>query len=46
MPRIIKNGAVTEDPHPGSACTLEQWLQLDDKTGSAVQLEPDEAPRP
>ena len=57
MPRIIRDGAVTEDnrhgvdadavePAPGQVCTLEQWLQLNDKKGSAVQLEPDQPPAP
>jgi uncharacterized protein (DUF934 family) len=46
MPRIIKNGAVTEDWRAGPVYTLEQWLQLDDKRGSAVQLEPGEVPSP
>jgi len=57
MPRIIKHGAVTEDTRPGvdpdvaipapdQVCTLEQWLQLTDKEGSAVQLEPGQPPAP
>lgn len=51
MPRLIKDGAVCEDNWqpvaPDAAavaanqiCTLEQWRNLPDKTGSAVQLEP------
>lgn len=55
MPRLIKNGAVIDDRwlplNPDSAtpatdqiCTLDQWLQLADKQGSAVQLEPGQEP--
>jgi len=57
MPRIIRDGAITEDNRPGldagavtpaagQICTLEQWLALEDKTGSAVQLEPGQPPSP
>ena len=57
MPRLIKHGAIIEDsrpeldpavktPAPGQICTLEQWLQLTDKTDSAVQLEPEQPPAP
>ncbi len=57
MPRIIRHGAIVEDPRPGvdaeaapvshgQVCTLEQWLALEDKSGSAVQLEPGEPPAP
>ena len=57
MPRLIKNGAITDDQWlPADAdsammsasqvCSLEQWLQLEDKSGSAVQLEPAEGPAP
>jgi len=57
MPRIIKDGSITEDtwsplnPEGTPAghrqvCTLAQWLQLEDKTDSAVQLEPGEMPAP
>lgn len=56
MPRIVKAGNVTDDqwlpPNPDKApsanqvCTLEQWLALDSKAGSAVQLEPGELPAP
>jgi uncharacterized protein (DUF934 family) len=54
MPKIIKLGTVIDDDwKPVSTdsaaisgsnqiLTLEQWQQLDDKTGSAVQLEPGE----
>ena len=30
----------------GQICNLEQWLQLADKNGSAVQLEPGQEPAP
>ena len=57
MPKLIKDGAIVEDSwlpiNPeadtvgsGQICTLPQWLQLKDKQGSAVQLEPDEPPAP
>ena len=57
MPRIIKQGAIADDarsgvdpdaaaPAPGQICTLEQWLQLSDKSDSAVQLEPGQSPSP
>ena len=55
MPRLIKNGKVIDDswiafdadtaaPKAGQICNLEQWLQLTDKSGSAVQLEPAQEP--
>jgi len=55
MPRLIKAGQIVEDewlPVDEDASitgarqilTLEQWLALDDKSGRAVQLEPDQAP--
>jgi uncharacterized protein (DUF934 family) len=55
MPRLIKDGKIVEDtwkasnpevavPPPGQICNLEQWLQLADKNGSAVQLEPGQEP--
>jgi uncharacterized protein (DUF934 family) len=51
MPRLIKHGQVVDDnwlpisqdkPQcaPGQICTLDQWLKLLDKSGTAVQLEP------
>lgn len=57
MPRLIRDGAITLDdrpgidpgterPAPGQVCTLAQWLELPDKRGSAVQLEPGEPPAP
>ncbi|MDC0361843.1 DUF934 domain-containing protein [Halioglobus sp.] len=57
MPRIIKDGTVTEDnrasidtggssPGRGQICTLQQWQKLTDKQGSAVQLEPGQDPTP
>ncbi|MDE0951805.1 MAG: DUF934 domain-containing protein [Halioglobus sp.] len=55
MPLLIKNGCITEDTwqpvnqDSGHAthdqvATLEQWQQLADKNGSAVQLKPGESP--
>lgn len=55
MPRLIKDGGITDDswspsnpdiatPAHGQICNLEQWLRLADKSGSAVQLEPGQAP--
>ncbi|MDG2411702.1 MAG: DUF934 domain-containing protein [Halioglobus sp.] len=57
MPKIIKDGAVIEDsrasidcenssPEPGQICTLQQWQELTDKQGSAVQLEAGQEPAP
>ncbi len=57
MPRLIKSGAIVEDSwYPVDAPegvhadhqvqTLEQWQALEDKSGSAVQLEPDHSPAP
>ena len=57
MPRLIKRGHVVEDDwqpfDPDAATTgghrilgLEQWLQQAAKAGSAVQLEPGQAPNP
>jgi uncharacterized protein (DUF934 family) len=54
-PRLLKVGAVIDDswllpdpdnaaPKVGQICNLEQWLQLVDKKGSAVQLEPGQEP--
>ncbi len=57
MPQLIKDGSIVEDtwlpadpdadaPSSRQICTLQQWLNLADKSGSAVQLEPDEPPAP
>jgi uncharacterized protein (DUF934 family) len=57
MPRLIKHGCIADDswaplnpdltsPAPGQICSLEQWLQLVDKNGSAVLLEPGQDPAP
>ena len=57
MPRLIKGRSIVEDawlpldaesqrPLEGQICNLEQWLQRADKSVSAVQLEPGEAPSP
>ena len=57
MPQLIKNGEIIKDAwvpastnleqvSAGQVCTLQQWLQLADKSGSAVQLEPGEEPTP
>lgn len=51
MPRLIKDGAITEDnwlpvepdaetAPAGHIASLAQWRSLSDKRGSAVQLEP------
>jgi len=50
MPKLIRDGAIIEDdwlpvasePAAGRIRTLQQWLQLVDKSGSAVQVEPGE----
>jgi uncharacterized protein (DUF934 family) len=55
MLRLIKHGCITDDawlplnpdtagPAPSQICTLQQWLHLDDKNGSAVQLESGQEP--
>lgn len=55
MPRLIRNGEIVTDswmpanpdiasPNDGQICTLEQWLLLPDRSGSAVQLEPGQEP--
>jgi uncharacterized protein (DUF934 family) len=57
MPRLIKQARIVEDtwqpvnpeaerPAPSQIASLAQWLQLDEKSGSAVQLEPGESPSP
>ena len=57
MPRLIKNGNIVEDqwlplnpesPNPSSdqVYSLDQWLELEDKAGSAVQIEPGQSPAP
>ncbi|RLA47250.1 MAG: oxidoreductase [Gammaproteobacteria bacterium] len=57
MPSLIKKGAIVEDdwspvdpesPSPSSEqiYSLDQWLQLEDKAGSAVQIEPGQSPAP
>ena len=57
MRRLIINGGIEEDrwlpidpdstlPGDGRILTLDQWLALADKAGSAVQLEPGQAPAP
>lgn len=56
MPKLIKDGEIVEDtwrpidpdgvPAADQVCTLTQWLELSDKTGSAVQLEADQPPGP
>lgn len=57
MPKLIKHGEILEDdwlpaePDAGSASagrilTLEQWSEVADKRGLAVQLEPGQAPSP
>lgn len=57
MQKLIINGSIVEDewlpadpdspaPGEGRILTLDQWLALEDKSGSAVQLEPGQAPAP
>ena len=57
MPRLINSGSIVEDqwlspdtehdnPVANQVYTLDQWLALDAKEISAVQLEPAEAPAP
>lgn len=57
MRRLIKHGSVIDDawqqidpdcptPAHDQICSLEQWQNLADKTGSAVQLEPGQEPAP
>lgn len=52
MRRLIRDGAIVEDEwlpadesariEEGRICTLEQWQEMKDKRGSAVQIEPGE----
>lgn len=44
MPRLIKQGSIVEDQQ--QLLSLEQWLSAQDKSGLAVQLEPDQPPDP
>ena len=57
MPKLIKDAAIVEDkwlaleaenkdPRPQHILTVEQWETLESKTGTAVQLEPDQPPAP
>jgi len=56
MPKLIKHGEVVEDtwtaanpdatPSANQICTLEQWIALTNKQGSAVQLSAEEPPAP
>lgn len=57
MSRLIKDGQIIPDTWipadpslpqaaPGQVCTLQQWIQLPDKSGTGVQLEPGEEPDP
>ena len=55
MPRLLRDGAVIEDnwlpPNPdchqsNHLPTLTQWIELADKSGSAVQLEPGDSIEP
>ena len=39
MPKLIKNGGIVDDADR-DILTIEQWVALDSKTDSAVQLEP------
>ena len=53
MPRLIKDGTIVQDSWlpvdpetqaatDGHVCTLAQWRELDDRIGTAVQIEPGE----
>lgn len=55
MPRLIKHGEIVNDswaplnaesaaPPLDQICNLDQWLQLADKNGRAVQLDPGQSP--
>ncbi len=57
MSKLIKQGSIIDDAWlplnpditvaaPRQICTLQQWLRLADKNGSAVQLESGEDPAP
>lgn len=57
MPKLIRDGAIVEDEwraadeesplrDSGRVATLDQWLALENKAASAVQLEPGQAPAP
>jgi len=47
MPKLFKDGAIAEDRWPADHIkTLEQWLALPGKAGTAVQLEHDQPPAP
>ena len=57
MPRLIKNGSIVEDQwlpvdpdspehYDEQVFSLDQWLELEDKSGSAVQIESGQAPAP
>lgn len=57
MPKLIKHGQIIDnawqaaDPDAATAgrmqiLTMDQWLQLSDKAGHAVLLEPGQAPAP
>ena len=57
MRRLIKHDRIIDDtwqpvdpdssmPERGQICSLEQWQNLADKKGSAVQLEPGQEPTP
>jgi uncharacterized protein (DUF934 family) len=57
MPRLINNGSIVEDqwlpvdadsaqPGAGQVLSLDQWLELADKSASALQLEPGQPPAP
>ncbi|MEH6568336.1 MAG: DUF934 domain-containing protein [Halioglobus sp.] len=58
MPKLIKDGAIVENdgwlpmdpegtaPRVQHILSLEQWMTLDAKTNSAVQLEPGQPPAP
>jgi uncharacterized protein (DUF934 family) len=45
MPRLIRDGAIIEDDAP-EIVSHDDWLELADKAGVGVSLEPGEAPAP
>ncbi len=46
-PKLMRDGAIVEDRWQATDIqSLEAWLALPDKAGTAVQLEPDQPPAP
>ena len=47
MPRMIRDGAIVEDSRDqDDILSLDQWQQLENRAGTAVQLQPDQPPAP